>query len=258
MILGVLALLTVSCSSDDSSSSEDKSILPKTISYTYPDFPQDNVQVSLQYSGNKIVSSTNGDSKTVFTYDGDKIIKQEQFLADSNGKVTKNSEALYSYENGKLQTRILKEDFNSVYPDGQYIDKTIYKHISSTVIEYAMYDVNPDTKAETKRFSGILTYKDGNIAKEDQTSGLVTSTRTYDYDKKNNPFKNVLGFDLLLNEISLYSKNNVVKTSVSRQETTVPSNYLTEIIYNENQYPLKYTSFTGDGKSIEYQIEFTY
>lgn len=96
LFLGVLALIVSSCSNEESFSSDENPILPKTISYTYPDFPQDNVQVTLLYSGNKIVSSSNGDSKTVFTYDGNVITKQEQFLTDSDGKVTKDLEASYT------------------------------------------------------------------------------------------------------------------------------------------------------------------
>jgi hypothetical protein len=126
-LFGASALVLTSCSSDDNSnSSEDTSVLPKTISYTYPDFPGDNSKSTITYSGNKIVSSVEEDSKTVFTYDGNVITKQEQFDVDAKGKETKDTEVLYTYENGKLKTRTIKENFTTQYPNGQYIDKTVY------------------------------------------------------------------------------------------------------------------------------------
>lgn len=126
------------------------------------------------------------------------------------------------------------------------------------MIEYRVYQVDPNTKEEITTRSGVLTYENGNIIKEDQTAGTMKSTRTYSYDQKNNPFKDIQGFDLLLNEISLYGNNNSINTSVSSPQSLESANYLTTIIYNEKDYPLKYTSFTNGGKSVEYEIDFTY
>ncbi|WP_125722507.1 hypothetical protein [Flavobacterium ustbae] len=252
LILGTFA----SCSSDENSyDKEDTSVLPKTMSYNYPDFPEDNTKITITYAGNKIVSSVEDDSKTVFTYDGNMITKQIQYDIEG-GKEIKDTEVSYSYENGKLKTRIIRELFSEDYPEGQYIYKTVYTHVSEAVITYVNYSINSDTKVETKSTDGTLTYNKGNLVKN-ELSGSPKSDRVYEYDAKNNPLKNILGFDLLLNEVSDYAKNNVTKETKSDNGTNVAS-YLTTYTYNEKGYPIKNTSFTSDGKTVEYEIEYTY
>ncbi|MCV2486535.1 hypothetical protein OD917_16500 [Flavobacterium sp. SH_e] len=259
-LFGALTLLLSSCSSDENSSSgENDSTLPKTISYIYPN-PQlgTNVKNTVTYNGNKIVSITSEGSKSIFTYDGNVIIKQEVFDVDGSGKETKNEEVSYVYENGKLKTRLLKEDITTEYPDGYYIDKVVYTHTSNEIISYVNYSVDKDTKAETKSSEGTLTYKDGNLVKEEQKSNSVTVTSDYEYDTKNNPLKNILGFNLLLNEIGEFGKNNIVKTTRKSSEYPNAAVYLTTYHYNDKNYPTRHTSFDGGGKDIEYEIEYTY
>jgi len=258
LLCSTVAFMLTSCSNDDNSSKEDTSILPKTISYTYPSTDLGtNSKSTVTYNGNKIVGSANERSKTIFTYTGNVIAKQEQFDIDSKGTEIKDIEAIYTYENGKLKTRITRESFNTQYPNGQYIEKTVYAYASNDLISYVNYSINPDTQTETKISEGSLNYKDGNLIKDQFKSGVSVSTRVYEYDNKRNPLKNILGFELLLNETEC-STNNVLKTT--RTDSGIPNSsvYLTNYIYNEKDYPLKQTSFTGDGKSIEYEVEYTY
>lgn len=257
-----VAFVLTSCSNDENSSTEDSSsqdnsALPKTISYTYPDIFLGTNSISTNtYNGNKIVSSIENDSKNLFTYEGNVIIKQEQFDIDELGKETKDAEVEYKYENGKLKTRIFKEDITAKYPDGQYIQKDVYTH-SSNLISYISYRVDKDTKEEVKNSEGTLTYNDGNLVKEVQKAATSTITRTYEYDTKYNPLKNILGFDLLLNEISEFGKNNVIKTTRVSSDFPTPANFITTYIYNDKGYPIKQTSLSGGG-SVEYEVEYTY
>jgi len=257
-----VTFVLTSCSNDENSSpednpSEDNSVLPKTISYIYPNTTLGtNSTSTLKFDGNKIVSITKYDSKTKFTYNGDFIIKQEVLDLDLQGNETKDKEVLYTYENGKLKTRIFKENITVNYPDGQYIEKVVYTH-SSNLISYINYRVDKDTKAEVKSSEGTLTYTGGNLVKEVQIVGSLTRTRTYEYDTKYNPLKNILGFDLLLNEISEFGRNNVIKTTSISSDFPTQANYITTYIYNDNDYPGKKTSLTGGG-SVEYEIEYTY
>ncbi|MNY59664.1 hypothetical protein D3C86_1961350 [compost metagenome] len=66
-----------------------------------------------------------------------------------------------------------------------------------------------------------------------------------------------MGLDLLLKETEC-STNNILK--ITRTDSGLPDSsvYLTNYIYNDKDYPTKQTSFAGDGKSIEYEIEYTY
>ena len=261
LLFVALTLVLTSCSSEENSSlensSEEYSVFPKTISYIYPNTTLGtNSTSTLKFDGNKIVSISKYDSKTKFIYNGDFIIKQEVFDLDLQGNETKDKEVLYNYENGKLKTRLFKENITVNYPDGQYIEKVLYTH-SSNLISYINYRVDKDTKVEVKSSEGTLTYNGGNLVKEMQVVGSLTRTRTYEYDTKYNPLKNILGFDLLLNEINEFGKNNVLKTTSISSDFPTQANYVTTYIYNDNDYPSKKTSLTGGG-SVEYEIEYTY
>jgi hypothetical protein len=259
LLFSVFALLMASCSSDDTSSEDVATILPKTISYTYPSSDLGtNSKSTITYSGNKIVSIIDEDSKTLFTYDGDVIIKQELLSIDQKGNQSKRKEVSYTYENGKLKTRIYKTDITAEYPEGNYTQKTVYTYTSSNLISYVNYLVDRTSKLETKIGEGTLTYEAGNLVKEQQKVSSVTTTRVYEYDTKNNPLKNILGYNLLLNEVSELGKNNVTKTTSSASDYPNSAVFLTTYTYNENGYPIKQTSFDGGGKSIEYEIEYTY
>jgi hypothetical protein len=259
-------LVLTSCSSDDDNSTavptEDISILPKTISYIYPSsFLGTNSKSINTYSGNKILNIIDETSKTIFTYDGSIITKQEEFSLDEKGKETKSREVAYAYENGKLKTRIYKTGISEANPNGVYITKTVYTHNQDGTISYIVYGIDSKTQVETKQGTGNLTYKDGNLIKSEVNNtgnSFGNGIRVYEYDAKKNPLKNVLGFSLLLNEISEFGSNNVIKITSTRSDYPNPSVYLTTYIYNDNGYPAKHTSFAGDGKTIEYEIEYTY
>jgi hypothetical protein len=260
-----LVVLT-SCSSDDDSSiitpSEDISILPKTISYIYPStFLGTNSKSINTYSGNKILNIIDENSKTIYTYDGSIITKQEQFSLDEKGKETKSREVAYAYENGKLKTRIYKTGISEINPNGVYVSKTVYTYNSDGTISYILYSIDSKTQVETKQGTGKLTYKDGNLIKSEVNSDIYSfqnGVRTFEYDTKKNPLKNILGFSSLLDEVEDCGNNNVIKITRTRPDYPNPSVYLTTYIYNDNGYPAKHTSFAGDGKSIEYEIEYTY
>ncbi|MWB95113.1 hypothetical protein GON26_12140 [Flavobacterium sp. GA093] len=257
MLFSTIALLLTSCSGDDENNTDIDPTLPKTITYNYPDFPQENSKSTITYDGNKIVSIEKLGSKTVYTYDGNRIIKQEVFDLLDSEKITKKKDIAYTYENGKLKTRLFREGFTTEYPDGRYIYKSVYTHTSDDVVSYIYYTVNATTKVETKSSEGNVTYKDGNMVKEQEIIGSSVSTRVYEYDSKNNPLKNIIGFDLLLNETP-FSINNISKINRTETEFPDPVNYIYAYIYNDNNYPVKQTSFAGDGVSIEYEIEYTY
>ncbi|PJJ09259.1 hypothetical protein CLU83_2600 [Flavobacterium sp. 1] len=242
----LILVLISSCSSDDSSSDSDNNfVLPKTITMTYPDFPSYNRREVITYDGNKILTSVDEYSKTVFTYDGSLIIKQVEFDIDYKGNEVKYAEISYTYENGKLKTRILKKGFSTEYPNGQFIYKTVYTHVSDNEVTYVFYSVDAKTNIEVKEHQGILNYKDGNLVKEDES--------VYEYDDKNAPFKNILGYNLLLYEVGI-GNNNITSASSSLN----PFGYIRNYIYGDNGYPTKMTSYRSDGKTIEYITEYTY
>jgi len=260
LCIALVAVLT-SCANDDSSENsfpEDSSILPKSISYIYPSLLLGvNSKSTETYNGNKILNSSEDGYKTLFTYDSDFITKQEVFRVDKQGNQTKIKEVAYTYENGKLKSRIYRAIISSGQSNSDYIQKTVYTQNTSNLISYLNYSIDAITKTETLINEGTLTYENGNLVKLQQKANSIITTSIYDYDTKQNPLKNILGYNLLLNEIYGFGKNNIIKTTRTSSENNNPTVYLTSYIYNERDYPTKKTSLSGGG-SVEYEIEYTY
>lgn len=163
----------------------------------------------LTYDGNKLISLiTDGRWKSVFTYTGDLITKIENF--DSN-KLYSTTD--YTYTNGKLASRFIK----NIEIQHPYSYMTNYVHNTDGTISYSSTNGN-----------GKLTFKDGNLINDGHT--------TYEYDTKNNPFKNILGINVLSldddSEVNInVSKNNCIKSTENGYSSA------NTITYNANGYP---------------------
>jgi hypothetical protein len=235
-------LVMTSCSSDDDSNSVDPvnlTLVKKTVSTG-----MDGDRTSLiTYNGNKIVSIvTNNVYKTNFTYTGDVITKIESL--DEKNVVDDVTE--YTYVNGKVVSFIEKD------VEATYNSKTKYTYNTDGTISYEKFNINKITGTEVAAGnSGKYTFKDGNLIKiVDSRSSVV-----YEYDTKNNPYKNVLGFNQLLDNEELGSINNSVKrTSVSGSDTYV---YKITFVYDGNNFPTEEKSFDSTGK-LENTIQYFY
>lgn len=241
----VAALTLTSCSSEGSSENEANAVLPKTVSYKYSDSPGDNDFATMTYDGNKIVSAAYTESdKEVYTYTGNFITKIEDFAEEGN--ISSKNEI--TYENGKLKIDVLTE----IAPTVTYISKRVYTYNANGTISFINYSVDPTTKIETKRSEGILTYVNGNLTSKAENFESYSYTKTYEYDAKNNPFKNILGFNLIIDHETSASLNNVTKlTTVYSREGNVTTNIFNSVYeYNDKAYPTKQTQ-TDSSESDE-------
>lgn len=175
-------LVLISCSKGDESkdTTSENLILPKKIAVVFQN------ESILTYNGNKIVQSVSGTYKTVYTYTGDLITKQEKFAGNDI-----DYKAEYSYENDKLKRSLI---------GGQaFKRKKVYTHNSDGTVDYKYYNIDVTTGAETLSLgdSGKLTILNGNIVKIEEGTTFVS---TIEYDSKNNVTKNILGFDKLMEE----------------------------------------------------------
>lgn len=255
----LLNLLFVSCSdNDDTPSTPENLVLPKTIKTTYPDFPQENGTSVISYDGNKIISIARTTSITKFIYSGNVITKKEFYKIDAKGIETIIGRTVYEYEKGKLKSQIATSNIDNSHPNGEYINKYIFNYRTDGTVSYEDFNVNPQTSTETKQAEYILTYKSGNLIKLEiinVDTQINPTVFTYEYDNKNTPFKNVLGFDL----IDTYTINNLVKiTGEGGSNTSQPTSSNLTCIYNTEGYPTKYSSFSAKENTLEYEIEYTY
>lgn len=222
-LFGALALLLASCSNDDSSDSSNSVLLKKVI-LTNED---GNVTVNYKYDGNKIVSITDdsGEIGMYYTYTGNLITKVEFKLAD--GTIDQVNTFTYTSD-GKLST------FLRVEPNMDWGHREVYTYNTDGTITSHTYI--GDSKSQTSD-DGLATIKflDGEVVE----IIAITSNqpnRKYTYDTKNNPAKNILGFD----KISFVDGEGIGVLHNEISEITdgkVSSSY--NYTYNADGYPEK-------------------
>jgi hypothetical protein len=234
-LLSAIVLVFTSCSKDDNDSSGSaSSILVKKVTEFENGTP---VSRDIQYNGNKIVSITEADgSQMKFTYNGNQIIKIEEF--DDQGFSDGSVE--YGYTNGLMTSYIEKYD-------DEYNHKTKYVHNNDGTVAYEQFKVNNKTGVEEKYGqTGKLTFKDGNLIKAERSYSNFNSIEIYEYDTKNSPLKNVVGWNLILDDEP--TSNNVIKrTYTSGSGDNIHTDTTTySYKYDVNNFPTeKVASFSG-------------
>jgi len=226
-----LALLFASCSSDSDSSSDDSSssVLPTTMVET--DFNGDVYTTTFTYNGNKMVKTTDNEGYyEKYFYTGDLITKVEFY----NDMDELEQTELFTY-NGSQQLTT----FQRLAHYNETGSKEIYTYTMSGVsVSFYEGDLISQTNATG---TGTISFSNGEISEITTNFGSST-TRTFTYDSKNNPFKNILGMD----------KISISSADVSLQGTGVNYNVLTDVqtddieersttysyTYNANNYPL--------------------
>ncbi|KGO88880.1 hypothetical protein Q764_10735 [Flavobacterium suncheonense GH29-5 = DSM 17707] len=236
-----LALLFASCSSDNDSSSEDTSgpVLLKKLIET--DFNGDVYTTDYFYNGNKLIKTVNDDGTYQnITYTGNLITKMEFFSETDQLEQTD----LFVYnENEQLvnfQRLLHNEDLGF---------KEVYVYDASGNVAVTYYD--GDLASQTNETgTGNVTFLNGEISvMTDMDAGV---TKTYTYDTKNTPFKNVLG----MGKLSFYDSgndqginHNVVMLTKSDGES-VTSTYT----YNSSDYPVTCVDDDSVLGNISYQF----
>lgn len=228
--LSIVLFTIVSCSKDEVATPEVLGNLPIRIENISEG--DGNSTTNITYNGNKIAEASNTRNgvlyKTVFTYNGEIIVKEESF----KGSVLQNSDE-YIYENNKIKTILSLENRIDYQTNLPYVEKTkkVYTYITNgTILEeqFKLVDGVYENQNRTKLFTYNST---GNLIKSEEnsrssyfngTTNIVTTSKytyTYEYDNKNNPLKNISG----LNKISFsdtFSVNNVIKETSLYEGTT--------------------------------------
>jgi len=249
-LFGILTLVLISsCSKDDNTESETSDTNSVLLKKVVSKYGTNELTSVFTYNGNKLttVNYSDGDSYS-FTYTGDLITKIEYFE-----KNVLSEKDLYTYDSqGNLVTEIRIE--------GSYGHRTEYIRNSDGTISYNGYygDVTSQKTFSTK---GKLYFSNGEIIKNESSDTAGSSTYedvvTYSYDTKNNPYKNITGFDKiaisesfndLFDDLESGITHNLLKeewTSFNKLEDTTTCTY----IYDSNGFPK--TSIV-DGTSFQY------
>lgn len=231
-------VLISSCSSDDSSSesNDDLVLLKKTIT---TDSDGNKVTTNYKFNGNKIVSTIDdsGELELYYTYTGDLITKLEYKFPD--GSLDQINLFTYNSE-GKLATAV------RIDPEMEWGNKEVFTYNedgSVSVIEY----IGDDETQTQENATRTIKFLAGEVSE-------ITSTNSpnhkYVYDTKNNPLKNVLGFDKIA-FIDAEADGVLHNTISDTSEGEVLYNYV--FTYNSNGYPVKSDEIDdGETSSTEY------
>ena len=183
------------------------------------------------YYENQIINAENSKEKIDYTYENGLITKIVRY-----NKATKANVVLgYTYKEEKLVKVTSSENY-----------VINYTHDSNGTVNYEKFNVSAK-KQQQKVYHGSLFFKNNNLIKDervdDNEDKKSTSKTTFDYDGYNNPYFSILGFDKLLDQGVMVSKNNAVMTVV---ETTVVDGdqiissanmYKTTFKYDADNYP---------------------
>ena len=184
-LLSVTFLMLQSCSSGEDSSSGSSAILCKKMVLG-------NFAIDYVYNGNKIEKTMNNDQiLRKYYYNGNLISKVEDYIDNQLRMIS-----TYTYNNNNQ----LISHLSILYLDPAdpfkpiYTRKTDFTHNSNNTIYYEIYSGTP-TEQSTLEKNGTITLINGEIGTVENNSGTITN---YTYDKKNSPFKNVLGVDKII------------------------------------------------------------
>jgi hypothetical protein len=245
------AVLLTSCSSSTSSSTpltESDVLVTKTIEH----FANDNTTITTNYiyDGKKLIGSNDSDGYyEEYTYVGDLITSVKSY-DDTDALVT---EETFAYNSSNLLITYVLKDF--ITDHGR---KEQFVHNGSII----SYTVTTGT-AQVQDFlseTGTIYYSNGEVTHIDTNVVSIgnTYTRSYTYDSKNNPFKNITGYDKLnfINEEAIGVTRNVLTDHFlsATEDVTDTSTYT----YNSLNFPLTGSDIEGTDATTQINTQYFY
>lgn len=233
-VLSIFLLTLYSCSNDNDDSLK---LLKKVVETSENGTSETTVYT---YNGTEIVSIDGTEKRTDFTYT-DGLITKTVIL----NKTNQLSETIeYSYLVGKLV---------EVESLGNY--RINYIHNTDKTVSYERFRISGNQ--QVKEFHGTLYFENENLIKNERILdtmpvGITSSESiTFDYDAKNNPLYNVLGYKNLLDHMETISSNNslintvIAATTNGDQVLSVANFYKSSFKYDSENYPTERVSETA-------------
>jgi hypothetical protein len=208
------------------------------------------------YKDNEIVSTDNSNERVDYTYTDGLITKIMTKKKSDQSEISTS----FTYDKDKLIT--VKSSASFV------ID---YTHTADGSVSYDYFVVN-DKQEKTKQYHGVLSFKKGNLVKDnrvlDNTEvGFTTKfNMSYEYDTKKNPYLNIKGFDKLLNHNEIISVNNAMisvvenSTTNTKEDQTISSAkmHISSFKYDADNYPKEQISENAKKNSAYLKSEYFY
>lgn len=222
--------------------------------------------ITFKYDGTKIIETTDGELKSLYNYTGNVITQIKEY---ENDELIKTADITY-HKNGTLK-RIKVDGISKDY--GHYTEDQIFTYPTPFTImctEFEFYDNYEDKKPH--KLSTVYTVDKGNIVLKKDSSFEGKSVEmevltSYTYNKNNNPYLNILGYDKIMPYILesydefMSGKNNMTHYRLFQRKQSPDLGLTTnfEILYNKNNFPEKIVSKYYNKDGILYDnITYTY
>ncbi|WP_298288962.1 hypothetical protein [uncultured Lutibacter sp.] len=237
-IFSLSFIFLFSCSSennDDTAIDDNSLVLVKKIETS------EGFTMNLFYNENKLIETiaerNNFYSATKYTYAGSLISKIERY--NENNQPTGYFES-YEYNNNKLIKR-------KIYSNNNLVEEWNLTYINNKIRMY-----HP-TNSEGEYWLYYLDSNNNVVKFETYYNNQVVQTSIITYDNKNNPYKNVLGLNLFINDWFEVSNNNQITATIETNSENYYSNHTYQ--YNPQNYPVSAIVFDSDDNS---EVFYTY
>lgn len=234
----IVSLLMVSivvlCSCSEDKVSTDK-LLRKTVEISENGT---SITTLYNYNGNEIVSVDGAKKYISYTYTDGLITKI----------ITKDKESQWSVT---LDYTYNKAQLVRMYSSEGYVMN--YSHKGDGTVSYEKVVLDSQNQ-ETKVFHGILYFENWNLVKDerifdDSPQGVLSKQKvSFEYDSKNNPFYNILGYAKLLSHNEVISINNnrlavVERVVIQDDQLTSSANLYQGVFkYDTDNYPVEHVT----------------
>ena len=253
LALFIGSLLIMSCTNDENeaqqTSSNDKTLVTK---WTQTESNGKTYETTYSYIGLKLDQITYGvdSSFSKYTYTGDLITKIEYFTKTNDLREITTLE--YDSSNN-----LIKENTTDERYEGTYTFISTYTHNNDNTIT-ENYSDSSSSNGDIHAFEKTIYVQDGEVLKTVESSiGYLTN---FSYLPKNNPFKNIIGYNKLFFSSYLGEKGNlkIIESKIAEDKNTT-YDYTT---FTNNNYPLLFVKTYDNvrlGKSsttieIEYSL----
>ncbi len=248
LFLSFFLLTLFSCKND---TEENSKLLTKVVE-TQDDGTSETILFS--YNDSKIISMDGTNERTDFTYTDGLITKTVLLYKSNQFRETID----YKYLDGKLIEVTSSENY-----------KIKYIHNADRTVSYNKFSFDSANR-ETKIYHGTLFFENGNLTKDNRffdnaAVGVISNEiRSFNYDNKKNPFKDITGYNRLLVQSQVVSSNNSVliveEFSVTKDDQITSSASLKKCVYKYDAagYPTQQNAEDGSANSGSLKSEYFY
>jgi hypothetical protein len=242
LVFSALVMVLSSCSSSDEETNTPPTSSSVLVKKAIVEDEDGGYTTLYTYNGNKIVKTTNSDDTSeVFTYSGDLITKIEYYT-----DTTLDQKDIFTYNTDNKLITYTRLDYGV-----EWGTKETYVYNSDGTLSVTEYIGDLTSQTQLNSTSKIY-FTNGEISKTEVfEGGIKTNTITYTHDTKNNPYKNITGF----NKLSISSGGGISHNILTEVDTDAGTSTY-EYTYNSNDYPsTEKETYSGETYTTQYFYE---